>query len=186
MLRTTATTIVDPAPSADSRIRLPKLTIPSFEGDITKWTPFWDSYESAIYHNTGLTAIDKFNYLRSAAREAVSGLMLTAANYTEAVEILTKCYSNKQAIILRHIENLMGLEPVTSNNTKALRHLYDMVESNVRSLKSLGVAAETYGSLLCPVLVKKLPNELRLIIERKLGDEEWKMETVTKELLLEI
>ena len=48
------------------------------------------------------------------------------------------------------------------------------------------MAAETYGSLLCPVLVKKLPNELRLIIGRKLGDEEWKMETVTKELLLEI
>ena len=30
-------------PPSDDRIKLPKLTIPPFEGDITQWTPFWDS-----------------------------------------------------------------------------------------------------------------------------------------------
>ena len=120
---------------SDSKIKLPKLTIPPFEGDITKWTPFWDS---AIHRNSSLTEINKFNYLRSllrgTARESVAGLMLTAVNYDEAIAILKKHYGNKQAIISRHMDTLMGLEAVMSNNnTKALRHLYDMVESNIRS-----------------------------------------------------
>ena len=41
------------------------------------------------------------------------------------------------------------------NNVKALRRLYD-----VRSLKFLGVTAESYGSLLASVLMNKLPREL--------------------------
>ena len=142
-------------PPPDSRTKLPKLVIPPFEGEIC------DSYESAIHRNTGLTGIDKFNYLRSllkgTARDAVSGLLLTTANYDEAIIILQKRYGNKQAIISRHMDTLMGLDPVTSSNTKALHHLYDTMESNVRSLNSLGVAADSYGSLLSPVVVNKLP-----------------------------
>ena len=88
----TATAASRAPPPCDDRIRLPKLSIPPFEGDITQWTPFWDSYDSAIYQNSSLTGIDKFSYLRSllksAAREAISGLMLTAANYDKAIAIL--------------------------------------------------------------------------------------------------
>ena len=45
------------------QVRLPKLTIRSFDGDITKWTGFWDSFNSAIHSNTALSEVDKFNYL---------------------------------------------------------------------------------------------------------------------------
>lgn len=61
---------------------------------LMEMSPFWDSYDSVIHQNSILTDIDKFNYLRSllkgTARDAVSGLMLTAANYAQAIEILTK------------------------------------------------------------------------------------------------
>lgn len=60
----------------------PKLMLQPFIGDITAWTTFWDSYESAIHENNGLSDIDKFNYLRSllerTAYEAIAGLTLTA------------------------------------------------------------------------------------------------------------
>ena len=65
-----------------------------------KWPTFWDSYESAIHNNTGLSIVDKFNYLRSllerSAYDAIAGLTLSAANYREAVEILKKSFGNKQ------------------------------------------------------------------------------------------
>ena len=44
-------------------VKLPKLTIRPFNGDLTSWTSFWDSYRSAIHDNPGLSEIDKFNYL---------------------------------------------------------------------------------------------------------------------------
>lgn len=144
----------------DHNTRLPKLTLRSFDGEITQWLPFWDSYQAAVHSNTSLSDVQKFTYLRSllerSARESISGLSLSAANYTVAIEILQKRFGNKQKIIAKHMDILLNIEPVTSpNNVGALRRLHDRVESNVRALSTLGVAEESYGTLLSSVLVKK-------------------------------
>ena len=103
------------------------MTICPFNGDITKWTSFWDSYESAIHTDTDLSEVDKLNYLQSlmerTARDAISGLTLTAANYKEAVEILQKRFGSRQQIISKHMDILLNLDPVVSVSAKALHHL---------------------------------------------------------------
>ena len=173
---------VEPTPATRvKRVNLPKLTLRSFNGEITMWTTFWDSFESAIHNNTDLSDIDKFNYLKTflerTASEAISGLTLTSANYREDISILKKRFGNKQQIISKHMDMLLNIEPITSpHNLKGLRHLYDLVESHVRSLKSLGVTSETYGSLLSSVLLNKLPQDLRLIVSRKITDEDWNLD----------
>ena len=48
-----------------SRVRLPKLTMRQFDGDLTKWSTFWDSFESSIHNSRELSCVDKFNYLNS-------------------------------------------------------------------------------------------------------------------------
>ena len=81
----------------------------------------------------------------------------------------------------------MSAEAVASpHNVKALCHFHDIVESNVRGLKALDVAAETYGSLLASVLMNKLPGDLRLIIGRKIGEADWQLDTIMTELQQEI
>ena len=158
-----------------NKVRLPKLTIKPFNGKLTAWPPFWDSFKSAIHENPELSKVDKFNYLRSmvthGALEAISGLTLTGPNYDEAVTILEKRFGNKQLIVNKHMDHLLNADGVTSpHDVKGLRRLYDTIESNVRSLNSLGVKAESYGSLLSSVVINKLPSELRLIVSRKFGD----------------
>ena len=69
---------------------------------------------------------------------------------------------------------------------KALRRLYDVIESNVRSLKGLEVAAESYGRLLAPVVMSKLPSELRLILGREMGDDDWNLEVILENLGKEV
>lgn len=172
---TTTTTGTTPTATPGNKVRLPKLTIKPFNGKLTAWIPFWDSFNSAIHENRELSKVDKFNYLRSmvtqTALEAISGLTLTGANYDEAIEVLQKRFGNKQLIVNKHMEQLLNIEGVTSqHDVKGLRHLYDVIESNVRSLKSLGVSAESYGSLLTAVLMSKLPSELRLIASRRFAD----------------
>jgi len=154
------------------RMKLPKLVLRPFSGDITAWTIFWESYASAVHDNAGLSDIDKFNYLNllltGTAREAISGLSLTSANYQEAIAILKKCFGNIQQIKVKHMEILMTIEPVTtSRDLKALCKLHDLVESHVRSLSAIGVDSASYESLLFPVLLNKLPPDLQLIISRK-------------------
>ena len=72
-------------------------------------------------------------------------------------------------MIIKHMEILLCAESVSSSATHvaSLRRLYDKVESHIRSLSSLGVNSESYWSLLSPVLLQKLPPELRLIIGRQ-------------------
>ena len=103
------------ARSRRAKVRLPKLSLPHFNGDLVKWPTFWDSYESAIHKNDELTDVDKFNYLRSllecTALDAISGLTLSAANYKEAVEILQKRFGNKPLIISKHMDRTCMLSP---------------------------------------------------------------------------
>ena len=159
-------------------VKLPKLSLKRFNGDLTKWTTFWDTFKSAVHDNPTLTSIDKFNYLNSllesAAAEAIAGLTLTSANYEEAIATLRRRFGNKQLIVNRHMDLLLNLKGVTSqHNLKGLRQLCDVVESNVRGLRALGVPSSSYGGLLSPILISKLPPELRLIINRELNEGEW-------------
>ena len=107
-------------------VRLPKLSMKPFSGDLTQWTTFLDSFKSAIHENPTLSDINKFNYLRSflerSARESIAGLALTAHNYKEAMSILQKCFGNTQQIISRHMDLLLNLEPVSA--VHQLRNLH--------------------------------------------------------------
>ena len=159
------------------RVKLPKLDLRKFDGEVSTWPTFWDSFESSIHKNPTLAPIDKFNYLNSLlmkpALDAISGLSLTASNYEEAVAILKKRFGNKQQIINRHMDILLNVSPVTNQDTRKLRELYDPLESHFRSLKSLGIPSNSYGSLLSSIIMNKLPQELRLIISREIKDQDW-------------
>ena len=100
------------------KVKLPKLTLKKFNGDLTKWTTFWDSYESLIHHNSQLSDIHKFIYLNSLlegpALQSISGLKLTAANYNKALSIIWRRFGNTQKIVSKHMEVLLNLEAVTS------------------------------------------------------------------------
>ena len=160
-----ATDPPDPAISGTTRgakVKLPKISLPRFNGNPVKWTSFWDSYQSAIHLNPDLSDVDKFSYLRSlldsTAYDAIAGLTLSSANYLQAIEVLSKRFGNKQVIIYNHMDTLMNMDAVSSDrHLRDLRRLYDKTESHVCSLKSLGIEATSYGALLSPVLLAKLP-----------------------------
>ena len=170
-----------PGPSA--RVKLPKITLPRFNGNLMKWTAFWDSYHSAIHTNGQLSEIDKFNYLRSlldhTAYDAIAGLALSAANYQEAVEVLKKRFGNRQLIISKHMEALLSVATISSDHQlRDLRRLYDQAEANIRSLKALGVEPASYGTMLSSVLLTKLPPEMRLIVSQKVSSADLDMDSL--------
>ena len=45
------------ATSSSNFTRLPKLQLPHFKGDMTKWNSFWDGFDSAIHSNGALNMI---------------------------------------------------------------------------------------------------------------------------------
>ena len=163
--------------------RHPKLELKRFHGNPVEWSPFWDSFNAAVHQNPRLNEVEKFNYLKSLlqgqAANSISGFSLTGENYKDAIRLLTYRYGNKQVLISAHMEGLLKLPAATSmNETKKLRDIYDKLESHVRSLHNIGINSETYGSFLSPVIMSKIPEELRIAIIRDLSTEEWDLESM--------
>ena len=78
--------------------------------------------------------------LEGSAAEAISGLRITSGNYEAAVALLKKHFGDKKQIIAKHMDILINLDGVVSqHNIKALHHLYDSTEAQVRGLKALGI-----------------------------------------------
>lgn len=186
-----ATVHINSSPvSSQVRPKLPKLVLSKFKGNVTKWTTFWDSYKTAVHENSALTPIDKFNYLNSllegVAARSIQGLSLTAANYDSAVEILHERFGKTQQIITCHMDELLKLPACTSERPSSLRYVYDKISVHTRGLASLGVASEQYGSLLIPIIMDKLPSEIRLQVARKATGEVWQIDELLKTIKLEV
>ena len=151
--------------------------LPKFKGDLTKFRSFWDSYDNAVHKNSSLSTIDKFNYLYSLlegpALCSIQGLSLTEENYQSAIELLNQRFGNQQQVISAHMDELLKIPACTGNKSSQLRFVYDKISVSVRGIEALGVNSSQYGSLLIPIIMTKLPPEIRLQIARNTVDEVW-------------
>ena len=139
-------------------------------------TKFWPLHFSGF-----VGGLANFSYLRDllegTAAAAIAGLQTTEANYDEAIDNLTRRFGDHQMIVSGHHDALLHIPPVfSSRDIKELRNLYDKVEVDVRGLKSLKVPTTSYGSLLVPVLLKKIPHDVRLLIGRQVKDGQWDLD----------
>ena len=168
-----------PSSIAVAKPRLPRLQLPRFKGDVKNWPAFWDSFKSAVHENTELSKVDKFNYLNSllegTALKCIQGLTLTDDHYDTAIGMLRERFGDPQQIICSHMEGLIKIPNCTSDRSGALRTVYDKIMVNIRGLEALGVTSDQYGSFLIPVIMTKLPDEIRLRIAREAGRNAWKI-----------
>ena len=67
-----------------------------------------------------------------------------------------------------------------------MRKLLDSVNSHIRSLQSLGVEPDSYSSLLCPVLVNKLPSDLQLQISSRVSEDDLKLHLLMEAIEAEV
>jgi hypothetical protein len=161
-----------------------------FSGDPKSWQSVWDSFEAAV-HNSGVSKIDKFNYLKSLvegnAASAIDGFALTADNYESAVRLLKDRFADPQIIISSHMEELLNLPAVSDiHKVSKIRQLYDSIETHIRSLRNLGIDSNSCGSLLVPLIVSKLPEEMRLIVAQNLEKNEWNIDKLLCKFKLEL
>ncbi|XP_064458880.1 uncharacterized protein LOC135369151 [Ornithodoros turicata] len=89
---------VNPVQS-QSGVKLPKLQLQIFSGELTNWISFWEQYRTAVDENARLTKSEKFQYLRTLlkgdAASAIRGLQATAACYDDAIDILKQRFGNR-------------------------------------------------------------------------------------------
>ncbi|XP_074658424.1 uncharacterized protein LOC141911298 [Tubulanus polymorphus] len=161
-----------PAPPQTTNQRgtnLPKLVLPNFDGNVLNWITFIDAFNSAVDQNNSISPIQKFQYLQcqlhGEALKTIEGLSLTNNNYGHAMDLLKERYGQKQKITNAYMSALLELKQ-PRYEVDSLRNFYDTIESHVRGLQALGTSEESYGSLLIPMIMNKLPLEVRTQIAR--------------------
>ena len=174
----------------DSRVKLPKLSIKPFRGCNTDWPEFFDSFSCAIHENESLSNVQKMNYLvnllEGQASDVIKGLSLSNENYNIALQLLKDRYSDDQILISMHMNKLLSLSPVRKDDVNDLRKLIDVIKSQIRGLERMKIEAKNYGPLLLPVILTKIPDDIKLIISRKFGKNIWNAEPILEELESEL
>ena len=169
--------------------RLSKLALPIFNGNPLKWQTFWDSYKAAVHDNKSLCDIKRFNYLKAhlaeEAARSIEGLPLTDTNYAQSVKILEERFGQPHKITNAHMQALLDL-PNPSESVTSLRGFYDCMENHVRSLEALGKTQDSYGDLLVPVILSKLPTTVKHKLIREHGTKELSLEQLRKAISKEI
>ena len=146
-------------------VKLPKLNLPVFNGDVLQWQSFWDQFVAAV-DSTDLPDVSKFSYLRASLegepKAAIQGLSLTSAHYASACKILKDRFGRKETIIFTHIQKLLNLSVPSKCSVSALWKLNDDLQAHTRSLATLGIDGDKYGVILTPLILSRVPQELRL------------------------
>ena len=76
------------------------------------------------------------------------------------------------------MDELLKIPEGTSDKASKLRFMYEKISVNVRGLESLDVSSSQYKSLLIPVIMSKLLQEVRIQVARNTAQEVWQMSDI--------
>ncbi|KYN50072.1 hypothetical protein ALC62_00100 [Cyphomyrmex costatus] len=136
----TASTVVN------HKMKLPKVSLPNFDGSYEKWLSFKNAFIAMIDSRTDLSDVEKLQYLQSAvtgeAANKIKILSIESANYSRAWELLKRAYE-----------------------------LADDAQQHVASLAAMGVSIGS--EMLVNILERKLPKNTADKWEETLGRDEF-------------
>ena len=129
--------------SRTDNIKLPKLELPTFDGEPLSWPLFWERFSVAIDQNSRLSDEEKLAYLRSAmksplAKQIVSPQTGGSHNYSTLLNLLKQTFEDKRKIYCNHLNSLLDA-------TGYKLHYEDIVklravwEQNLTGLEATGI-----------------------------------------------
>ena len=148
-----------------AELKLPKLSVPTFDGKVLNWTTFWEQFDATINSKTALKDTEKLIYLQDAlkdgpARFVIQGLTRTSESYAEAIRCLMERYDRPRLVQEEHIRNIVDAAPVKNGSEKELRRLYDVATQHYRALKA--AKQDSFDTVLTVILQQKLDEKTRL------------------------
>ena len=98
---------------------------------------------------------------------------------------LRRRYGRPERLIFSHVQRLLTIGSGDAQGS-SLQDLVDRLLVQVRSLEVLGVTGEQYGVLLTPLLLSRLPTEVRMEWARTSDGKESDLDHLLQFLQLEI
>ncbi|XP_076301705.1 uncharacterized protein LOC143219715 [Lasioglossum baleicum] len=155
---------------------LPKIQIPSFDGNLINWFSFYDTFKSLVHENVDLPNVQKFHYLKNSLRGEISSIVASlnasSENYLVAWDMLQKRCNRPRQLIQAHLKQLFDLPEIIRDTPANLRKLAEQAQVHVNALKGLNQPINSWDQILIFIIVKKVDKTTRRAWERKLENDE--------------
>lgn len=157
----------DNAPSSNtsSKIKLPKISLPRFSGELSLWPSFFALFNTSIHNNDSLSNMEKYQYLLSSLSgevlNVIKNLYLSAEHYLIAYDLLIERYQNERELATHYWHSIVRAKPLKSDSVQALRTLLDVFNENTRALQLMDFPVEAWDFILLVAMLDKLTPTLR-------------------------
>ena len=106
-------------------VKLPKLDVPTFDGDILHWRTFWEQFCVSIHDRSNLSDAEKLVYLQQSlkggsAKNTIEGLSRSGEYYAEAIECLRSRYDRPRLIHQTHVRKILEAPSLKDGTGKEL------------------------------------------------------------------
>lgn len=141
-------------------IKLPTISLPTFDGSYEQWLEFRDTFTSLVHNCKDLSNIEKFHYLKSSLKKGaelvIDSVEFSSNNYVVAWELLLSRYDNSRLLVHNHVKALFTMPSLSKESPVLLRRLIETVLKNLRALKILGEPTDSWDTLIIYLMVSKL------------------------------
>ena len=158
--------------SVQPSVKLPKIELPTFSGNILEWESFRDQFQALVDSCNSLSNVQKLMYLTShltgEAADTLKNTQVTAENYQGAWKQLEDRYGNKRLLSRSHILSMLNVPPASKQSSSELKRLIDFFQQTVRSLRALGKPIESWDEWFVLLITQKLDDATRIDWETSL------------------
>ena len=150
-----------PQPSVS--VKLPDVTLQEFDGNEENFPAFIDQFNALIHNNAHLSNIEKFGYLKGAAKVSVIQYFpLTEQNYLPALNRLKEEYGDEDFIAKKHMKALLDMNKRRKpSDDVELQEFYNFVECKLACLEALKRPLEQTNEMLITLITRQLPRKLK-------------------------
>ena len=154
-------------------LKVPRVTLPKFEGDYYKWISFRDLFTAIVIKNKCLTDAERMQMLKTnlsgEAENLIRDLTIADINFDCAWRRLIDRYDNNRVVVQKYLQNLINQAP-GKHDAKSVKKLLDITDQTLLALGNMGRPVKTWDDWIVIILTQKLSEECRKDWERSVGD----------------
>ncbi|XP_076659893.1 uncharacterized protein LOC143363181 [Halictus rubicundus] len=153
------------ASSSRSRAVLPKMALPTFDGQYKEWPSFRDLFTSLIIKDSSLSPVERLHYLKTCMRGSAASLLknirTTTDNFSIAWDKLESRFENRRLLVQSQIRLLSQISPVRKESSSEMQRLFDETFDAVDALANFDRPVTNAVDWIVELTVDRLDRQSR-------------------------
>jgi hypothetical protein len=145
--------------------KLPTISLPKFDGNISNWLHYRDTFQSLIIDNSHSSNIQRNHYLNSSlkdeAKQLIANLQITSDNFTVAWNLVCQRYQNQRIIAMAHAKHLCNIPHMKRGDCSSMRQLINHVQNHLNALQALSLNVTSQDLMLTHLILASLDSETK-------------------------